>query len=121
MAVERELNDEEAIWSNNVLPAVLDAIGSFEGSKVYGIRLHFEYGRYATATIMFGCGSEIERGLSIFGTNAVSAALAAPRYLQAITVDIQKDCFVIINCRYAPTDMKLADLVNALAAPVEVA
>lgn len=115
-------SDDDYCWGNTWLPAVLEAIrdaphvsGGFEG-KVYGIRLHAEYGMFATATIMHGCGSEITGILPHFGTNWLSAALGAPRGLQAITVDIHEEKFVIVHCRYAPIDTPIDAVVAALKA-----
>lgn len=109
------LTDDNACWGDLWLPDVLEAIGGFEGSaKVYSIHLRAEYGTFATATIKFGCGSEIVRVLPHFGTNWLSAALNAPRGLQAIAVDIEEKSFVIVYCRYAPIDTPLGAVVAAL-------
>lgn len=108
----KEVTDND-IWGTYALPYVLMAIGGFDG-KVYGITLHAEYGSYATATIKFGCGSEITRGLPHFGTNWLSAIVGAPKGLQAITLDVNEGEFVIAHCRYAPIDMSVIGLCNAL-------
>jgi hypothetical protein len=109
---------EEMIWGNNLLPLVLEALGGVYGEP-NGIRLHFEYRCYATATIMHDFDSDQIRQLPIWGTGAVADALGAPKGLQALTLDIRKDNFVICYCRYAPIKASLVELVSSLASPVE--
>lgn len=107
--------EDSYCWGNIWLPAVLEAIGGFEGyTKVYAIKLHAEYGQFAIATILHGAGSELTRILPHFGTEWLSVALNAPRGLQAITVNIEEGFFVICQCRYAPIDTPVEAVVAAL-------
>lgn len=121
------MSDERFLWGNIALPVIIEALGGFDGAapavgdgEVYGVSLHFEYDKFATATIFYHDGTpeafqcEEVRQLPILGTNVISAALGAPRGLQAITIDIERDMFTVVNCRYAPIDTSLGVFVAAL-------
>lgn len=112
MDTTNETDIEDNIWGNTLLPAVMDAIGIDGDAK--GVRLHFEYGEYATATIMRDDQDDAVHILPLFGTNVISEALGAPKYLQAITIDIEKDMFAICHCRYVPLDASIDGIVAAL-------
>lgn len=117
MAAERETN-EDMLWGISLLPVIKDALGI--GGEVHSVSLHFEYGMYATATLDDGSGNKFERQLTIFGTNAVSEALGAPKGLNAITMDISWSDFAICSCRYFPIAGDMLELAKILASPAEV-
>ena len=107
--------DDDNIWGATLLPEILKAIGGAEGT-VTTIRLHFEYGCFATAIIEREGLPTIERLLSIHGTTDVSRALCAPDCLQAITLDVEPATFAIANCRYIPLRLAADRLTQALQA-----
>lgn len=109
-----EYNYKDHIWGITLLPAVMEAIG-IEGD-VKGVRLHFEFGNYATATIMRDGYDDLVRQLPLFSTRAISEALHAPKGMQAITLEIMKDKFAICYCRYFPIEASLDGIVAALKA-----
>lgn len=111
--------DEELIWGNTLLPIILDAIGDIDGN-VTGITLHAEYAMFATATIVRPELEDEFRILPHFGTEWMSPSLAAPRGLQAITLEIAQDFFAIVNCRYLPIEASVDKLVAALKVVEEV-
>lgn len=110
-----QVSDDESCWGDYWLPAVLEAIGGFEG-KVNGVRINAEHGRVATATIMRPGYDDEWRVLPHHGTVWLSEALpfGVPRGIQAITVDIKEGEFVIVNCRYAPIDTPIDAMIAAL-------
>lgn len=107
--------DDDLIWGNTLLSIVLEAIGGIDGN-VTGITLHAEYGMFTTVTIRRPGLADEMRTLPHFGTEWLSPALAAPRGLQAITVDIAKEMFTIVNCRYVPIEASIDKLIAALKA-----
>lgn len=110
------MSNEDKCWGDIWLPVILKAVTGTEiGAR--GVRLHFEYGMYATAALIYDDDSESVRTLSLFGTNSISEVLNAPRYLQAITLDVEENKFVIANCRYAPMDANLDEVLATLAMP----
>jgi hypothetical protein len=107
------VSTDNDIWGNTWLPAVLDALGDYP-EKTYAVRLHFEYDMPATATFLHGDGSELTRILPLKGTNVLSVAMGAPRGLQALTINIEEGVFVIAECRYAPIEASLEQVIAAL-------
>lgn len=106
--------DDTNVWGDIVLPKVLAALGIEGAAKA--VRLHFEYGQFATATISRDGLEDDMRLLSIFGTSDVAKTLCAPDGVQAITVDIQAGGFLTVDCRYIPLKAATDELVATLNA-----
>lgn len=107
-----ELVDNDC-WANTWLGPILDAIG-VKDADARGVRLHAEYGVFATATIYDKACKATTHLLTHFGTTWVSGVFNLPRGVQAITVDMFDGTFVIANVRFAPIDVSYISVVNAL-------
>ena len=106
-------DDDRNVWGEYVLPKLIEALGEIEG-EVTAIKLHFGYGQFAVATISRKGLEDLVKILELFGTGDVTDMLGAPKYLQALTLDIRRGQFMIVECRYLPLGIALDEFVATL-------